>query len=195
MGAFRLGKGACGPLVALCALVAVLWAGSYRSVAQVRSPVSAGGTRANVTSFRGVLVVALIEDHPVQEGAVASVRRAEPEAAALWDDQHWSASFAGFCVEDAQVWVPNAAGERVVRRWKAINLPYWLLFAVAVAGPLSRVCRAVRAHRRLAHDQCGECGYDLGGGAVCQACAARAQLIGVGGGSRGVRLVQPTPAV
>ena len=75
--------------------------------------------------------------------------------------------------------MPSLEGELLARHWMALNLPYWLLLSVALIGPRhARLRRAPRATAGSTHNQCGECGYDLGDGEICQACAARAVLIG-----------------
>src|SRR5687768_3283411 len=97
----RLFKGVYGPILAACALVAVLWAGSYRSIAHAKLPVSPGGTRWELTSYRGVLSVALIENYPVAENAFFVARRADAVLANEWDEHYWSGSVGGFGFEDA----------------------------------------------------------------------------------------------
>ena len=193
MSFHRLGKGACGPLLALCGLIAVLWAGSYRSAAQVRLPVEQGSSRWSVTSYRGIVSLVRIHEHPTTRAASAVVRPTNEQAAARWDDQYWSGALAGFSVEDAQVWLGDADGRLVVRRWSGVNLPYWLLFSAAALAPLHGAYVLVRARRRSARNRCGACGYELGDGATCQACVARAVLIG--GASPRVRLVRPATAM
>ena len=174
----RLFKGAYGPLMALCALIAVLWVGSYRSIAHAKLPISSGGTRWEITSYRGVLAVALIENYPCDAGACFAARRDDDIFAASWDERYWSAALAGLAFEDAQIWVPNADDELVVRRWSALDLPYWLMWSLALIGPIQGCYLMVRTYRRTSHNQCGDCGYDLGDGETCQACAARAAIIG-----------------
>lgn len=182
-------KSVCGPLLAAAALVAVFWAGSYRSISHASLPVAAGSTRCEVWSYRGLISITLIDDFPTSKPASASVRRDDEWTAAAWDERNWSAAIAGFSVEDASIWLTDPQQEHaVVRRWSAMNLPYWLLFSLAALGPLRGVCVALRVYRRTTHGQCGDCGYELGDGQVCQACAARAGLIGA---SSRVRLVQP----
>jgi len=177
----RLFKGAYGPLLALCALIGVLWVGSYRSVAQARLPVSAGGTRWEMTSYRGVVAFALIENYPTNASSYFVAHRDNEIVSEAWDERYWTAAIAGLAFEDAQLWLPDADGEMVVRRWSALNVPYWLIMSVALLGPLQGAYLVLRAYRRTTHNQCCECGYDLGDGHVCQACAARAMLIGASG--------------
>ena len=62
----RLTKGACGPLLGACVLIAVVWAGSYRSFAMVQPGVSAGATRWALISYRGLLAVSVMPNYPVQ---------------------------------------------------------------------------------------------------------------------------------
>jgi hypothetical protein len=183
----RLFRGAYGALLASCALVAVLWAGSHRSLAQLRLPVAEGGTRWVITSYRGILSVAMIDNHPTNEPLLTRTRPADADTAALWDERSWSNSLAGIGVEDAQIWIRDGDETRVARRWSAATFPYWLLLLLTGAGPLHGLYVVCRARRRAAHDQCAECGYALGGGTTCQACAARATLIGA---SPRVRLVR-----
>jgi hypothetical protein len=187
IGIRRLFFGAYGALLASCALVAVLWAGSHRSVAQLRLPVVEGGTRWAFTSYRGILSIALIDNHPTDEPIMARARRDDPDTAFLWDDHSWTNSWAGLSMEDAQIWVAAGNDRRVPRHWTSVNIPYWFLFALTCAGPLHGIYIVCRAYRRVSHDQCGVCGYELGGGTTCQACAARAALIGA---SPRVRLVR-----
>jgi hypothetical protein len=174
----RLFKGAHGPMLALCALIGVLWVGSYRSVAHAKLPVSPGATRWEFTSLRGALCVALTDNYPTGNTAHFAARRADADMAAAADDRYHNAAIAGLGFEDAQLWLPDGDGDFCVRRWTALHLPYWLLLAVAMLGPLHGVYVVARAYRRTTHNQCGDCGYDLGDGEVCQACAARAALIG-----------------
>jgi hypothetical protein len=183
----RLFGGAYGVLLACCALVAVLWTGSHRSLTQIRLPVVEGGTRWSMTSYRGIVAFAMVENHPTGEALLARIRRDDAWTAAQWDEQAWSGSWAGLTVDDSQIWLRDADNRRVPRQWTSINIPYWLLFAVSFTGPLHGLFVACRACRRSAHDQCGACGYALGGGTTCQACAARASLIGA---SPRVRLVR-----
>ena len=178
MSVRRLGKHVSGPLVGLCALIVVFWAGSYRSISHLKLPVSAGSTRWELTSYRGILTVALIANHPTSQSAVVSVRRDFSELAAAWDEQYWTAAFAGFSVEDSHIMLGQIDGESVVRRWSAMHLPYWAMFLLGAMGPMHGVYIVLRAHRRTTHGQCADCGYELGGGPVCQACAARSLLIG-----------------
>ena len=183
----RLFRGAYGVLLACCALVVVLWAGSHRSAAQLRLPVVEGGTRWVATSYRGILVLAMIEDYPGAEPLLTRVRHNDPDAAAIWDYQSWGNTWLGMSFEDSQIWVPTGDDRvRVPRRWTGAHLPYWLLFVITVTGPLHGLFLVCRAYRRATHDCCGVCGYALGGGTTCQACAARAVLIGA---SPRVRLV------
>ena len=186
----RLGKHVCGPLVALCALILVFWAGSYRSIANLKLPVSAGATRWELTSYRGIFSVALVGNYPTSQTAVVSVRGQDVNVLAeAWDQQYWAAAYAGFSVEDSNIVLGDVGdGQWVARRWSAINLPYWAIFMFAAIGPLHGVYLALRARRRTSHGQCGECGYELGDGQVCQACAARAMLIG---GTSHVHIVRP----
>lgn len=174
----RLFTGGYGPLMALCALLGVLWAGSYRSVAHVKFPVSYGGTRWELTSYRGILAVALIDNYPTDAAPTLVARRDNPRYAALWDDRCATAAVLGFSFEDSQVWVPNADRQLVARRLTAANLPYAALLLVAAVGPLNALFVIARAYRRTTHNQCGDCGYELGDGVVCQACAARAMMLG-----------------
>jgi len=174
----RLFKGSYGSLLALCALIGVLWAGSYRSVAQARLPVSAGETRWEITSYRGVVAFALIENYPTDASIYVAARHDNDILAGSWDERYWTAAIAGIAFEDAQIWIQNADGEMVVRRWSALNIPYWLIVSIFSLGPLQGVYLVLRAHRRTTHNQCGDCGYDLGDGEICQACAARAAIIG-----------------
>ncbi len=174
----RLFKGTYGLLMALCALVAVLWVGSYRSIAHAKLPISHGGTRWEITSYRGVLAFALIENYPCDASACFVARRDNDILAASWDERYWSAAIAGIAFEDAQIWIPNADDERVVRRGSALDLPYWLMLSVAMIGPIQGCYLLGRAFLRTSHNQCGDCGYDLGDGEICQACAARAAIIG-----------------
>ena len=174
----RLFKGACGPLLAVCALVGVLWGGSYRSIAVAKMPVAAGGTRWEVTSYRGVLALAVIDDYPMDLLGHARAYPDNRDIAAAWDERYWTAAIAGLAFDDTQVWIQDLEGNLVARRWTALNLPYWLLLSVALLGPLHAVYCLCRARRRSAHNQCGECGYDLGDGEICQACAARAMILG-----------------
>jgi hypothetical protein len=174
----RLFKGAYGPLLALCALIGVLWAGSYRSVALARLPVSAGETRWEITSYRGVLAFALIENYPTDADYYIDARRDNGVVAGAWDERYWTAAIAGLAFEDAQLWLPNGDGEMVVRRWSALNIPYWLVMSIVSLAPLHGVYLVFRAYRRTTHNQCSECGYDLGDGEICQACAARAVIVG-----------------
>jgi hypothetical protein len=173
----RLFTGGYGPLLALGALVGVLWAGSYRSIAAVKLPVSPSETRWQFTSYHGTVTIALIDNHPTSADAAVIVRRDNPSFAAVWDARCATASLGGFSFEDAQVWVTDGDNELVVRRLSAVNLPYWALLALALVGPLHGAYVIARAHRRTTHNQCGECGYDLGDGAVCQACAARTMVV------------------
>ena len=183
----RLFGGAYGALLACCALVVVLWSGSHRSLTQVRLPVVEGGTRWSMTSYRGIVSFAMIDSYPTTEPLLARVRRDDALTAAQWDGQAWSGSWAGLTVDDSQIWLADALDRRVPRRWTSVSIPYWLLFAVSFSGPLHGVFVACRAYRRARHDQCRACGYELGGGATCQACAARASFIGA---SPRVRLVR-----
>ena len=189
MAFHRLGKGAHGPALVLCALAAVLWAGSYLAAVQFKLPVTQGSTRWSVTSCRGIVSISLIHGYPLSQPGDAWVHRTDADDAARWDAQYRAASVAGFSVEDAHVWIRDGEDEMVVRRWNSLNLPYWLLFAAAAAAPLHALYVLVRARRRNAHNCCGVCGYALGDGATCQACAARAVLIG--GASSRVRLIHP----
>jgi hypothetical protein len=174
----RLFKGAHGTLLALCALICVLWGGSYRSIADVKLPVAAGSTRWQFTSYRGVMSVSLAENFPTTESAVFCVRHDDSTIADAWDERYFSGALAGVGFEDAQIWLRSSDDELVARHWTALNLPYWLLLSVAALAPLHGVYLVVRAYRRTTHNQCSECGYDLGDGQICQACAARAMLIG-----------------
>ncbi len=174
----RLFKGAYGPLLALCALVGVLWAGSYRSVAHAKLPVAEGATRWEFTSYRGVVAVALIENYPSDAFGQFDAHADNNDLAGAWDERYWTAALVGFAFEDSQIWVPSLEGDLLPRHWMALNLPYWLLLSIALIGPARAFYVALRAHRRTTHTQCGECGYDLGDGERCQACAARAALIG-----------------
>jgi hypothetical protein len=174
----RLFKGACGPLLAMCALVGVLWAGSYRSIALAKMPVSAGGTRWELTSYRGVLAIAVTDDFPMDALAHARAYPDNDEIAAAWDERYWTAALAGLAFDDTQVWIQDLEGGLVARRWTALNLPYWLLLSIALLGPLHGVYACCRAYRRTTHNQCADCGYDLGDGEICQACAARAMIVG-----------------
>jgi hypothetical protein len=171
-------KGAYGPLVALCALVVVLWVGSYRSIADVRLPVTAGSTRWVFTSYRGVLSISLAENFPTTESATFAARHDDSDLAGLADDRYYTGALAGLGFEDTQVWLRDADGELVVRHFTALNLPYWLPLCILLLGPLHCVYVILRGHRRTTHNQCSACGYDLGDGEMCQACAARATLIG-----------------
>ena len=174
----RLFKGAYGPLLALCALIGVLWAGSYRSVALARLPVATGGTRYEMTSYRGVLAIAVIDNYPANATSYFAARHDSDQLSDAWDERYWTAAIAGIAFEDAQIWLPDEEGDLVVRRWSALNLPYWLLMSIAMLGPLQGAYLIARAYRRTTHNQCGDCGYDLGDGEICQACAARAAIIG-----------------
>ena len=171
-------KGAYGPLLALCALVAVLWVGSYRSIAHAKLPVSPGATRWEFTSYRGLLAIALVENHPTSDTAYFIARSDDAALAAEWDNCHWTGATGGIGFDDAQVLRSDYDGMLVVRHWTALTLPYWLLMSIPALGLARGVYVALRAHRRVTHNQCGDCGYDLGDGAICQACAARARLIG-----------------
>ena len=175
----RLFKGAYGPLLALAALVGVLWAGSYRSIAHLKLPAAPGATGWEVTSYRGVLASALISDLPFGADARFRAQRDNEQLAATWDEHHWSTGgIAGMAFEESQIWITDAEGSRVSRHWRSFNIPYWLLTLIAGLAPLHGVYIIVRAHRRATHNQCADCGYDLGDGEMCQACAARATLIG-----------------
>ena len=171
-------KGAYGPLVALCALVAVLWIGSYRSIADARLPVTAGSTRWVFTSYRGVLSISLAENYPTTESASFLARHDDPDFAAAWDERFFTGAIVGLGFEDTQIWLPSGEGEIVLRHLTALNLPYWLLFCLIFLAPAHCVYLIVRGYRRATHNQCSACGYDLGDGEMCQACAARATLIG-----------------
>ena len=188
----RLFTGGYGPLLALCALVGVLWAGSYRSVAHVKLPVSAGGTRWQFMSYRGTLAISLCDNHPTDAATDIGARSDDGDDDGpfrqLWDDRCATAAIGGFSFEDTQIWVADREGNAVARRLTAVNLPYWALLALALLGPLHCAYVIARAHRRTTHNQCGECGYELGDGVVCQACAARAAIVG---GPRHLRLVHP----
>jgi len=174
----RLFKGVYGPLLAACALLGVLWVGSYRSYARMKLPVSAGGTRCELTSYRGVLALSVIDDYPIADTSHFAALRDNEDIARVWDDRYWTAAFAGLAFEDTQVWIDAQEGALVARRLNTLNLPYWLLLSVALLGPVQGGYLVIRAYRRTSHNQCGECGYDLGDGEICQACAARAALIG-----------------
>jgi hypothetical protein len=174
----RLFKGAYGPLLALCALVGVLWLGSYRSIAHAKLPVAAGGTRWEMTSYRGVLTVALIDSYPMDSVAAFVAVEDNEDLAGAWDERYWSGAIAGIAFEDAQTWLAGLDGDLVARRWSALSLPYWLLLSVTLLAPVHAAYIALRAYRRTTHNQCADCGYDLGDGEICQACAARAMLIG-----------------
>jgi hypothetical protein len=188
MSFHRLGKGAYGPLLALCALIVVVWAGSYRSIAHVKLPVSAGSTRWEFRSYRGVLSVALIENHPTGATTAAGVRGADTDLAAAWDECYWTGAIAGFSFEESQIWLRDADNHLIARHWNAMNLPYWMMLLLAALAPAHAAYLIVRAHRRTTHNLCGDCGYDLGDGAVCQACAARSAIIGA---SPRMQLVRP----
>lgn len=174
----RLFKGAYGPGLALCALIGVFWAGSYRSIADIKLPVAAGSSRWQVLSYRGVISIALAENYPTTESAAFAIRHDDSEIADQWDERYYTGAIAGIGFEDAQIWLRSPDDDPVVRHWTALNLPYWLLMFVAMLAPLHGLFICIRAHRRVTHNQCGVCGYDLGDGEHCQACAARAMLMG-----------------
>lgn len=174
----RLLTGGYGPLLALCALVGVLWAGSYRSVAHVKLPVSAGATRWELASYRGTISISAIENHPTAAQSDMIARPDNLWTAALWDARCATAAVAGFSVEDSQIWVADVDGALVPRRLTAVNVPYWALLMLVALGPLQGLYVVVRACRRATHNQCGACGYELGDGVVCQACAARRMVLG-----------------
>jgi hypothetical protein len=106
------------------------------------------------------------------------VRQVDPDLAGAWDERYWTAAVAGFSFEESQIWLRNPDDDLVVRHWNAINLPYWMMMLVASLGPAHVMYLVVRAHRRTTHNQCGDCGYDLGDGEICQACAARSAVVG-----------------
>ena len=162
----------------MCALIGVLWAGSYRSIALARLPVAHGGTRWELTSYRGVVSIAVINDYPMDALGSAAAYPDSEQLAAAWDERYWAGAIAGLAFEDSQVWLDSLEGDVIGRRWTALSLPYWLLLSIGLLGPLHAVYAVYRAYRWTTHNQCGECGYDLGDGEVCQACAARAMIVG-----------------
>ena len=174
----RLTKGACGPLLGACVLIAVVWAGSYRSFAMVQPGVSAGATRWALISYRGLLAVSVMPNYPVSSAASVSVQDASREHAIRWDDQYWSASYGGLCAEDGHVSVEAADGSSVDRTWCALVLPYWMMMALAALGPALALGGILRARLRAARGECVQCGYVMVGD-VCPACAARSAVIGL----------------
>lgn len=175
-------------LLVACAVIALLWAGTHSSVAVARLPVGVGQSRWAISSYRGLLSVTRTQDYPAARSLELTVRRATARDAGACDSSLWDCSYAGFSVTEGDVWVDLPQAESVPRRWHSVVLPYWLIASLVALSPLRRACLAMRAVRRAARDQCPDCGYRLGGGAVCQACVARAALIG---GSPRARLVHP----
>ena len=173
----RLFTGGYGALLALCVLIGVLWAGSYRSMAHVKFPVSQGAARWSFTSYRGTLSVSVVDDHPTTDASRVVVRPNEWVMARSWDDHCATGAVAGFSMEHVHVWLENLDEEVVPRRMTAVNVPYAMLLLLAALGPMHFGYVAVRARRRTTHNQCAACGYDLGDGHACQACAARAMVI------------------
>jgi hypothetical protein len=177
----RIGFVACTRLLAAGALVGVLWAGSYRSIAQARLPVAGGATRWEFTSYRGLLAIGGVENYPFFAKYCGAIHAADATRAQTWDHLYWDGSFAGFGAEEGMVYLPNpVAGGEVARRWSCVILPYWLLFVLAAVLPIQEGFVALRARVRWRHGQCGACGYEVGADAdVCPACAARTAVLGV----------------
>jgi hypothetical protein len=175
-----LSRSACVPLLAACVITCVLWAGSYRSIATLTLPVSAGGTRWELTSYRGLLSFAMIDNYPTPRQFAANAFHPDSATASLWDDINWADSYAGFSGSDGQIWLVDADDEPVNRCWSSVIFPYWMIFGFTALAPLWQSCLLIRRRRWATRDQCADCGYELGGGAACRACAARAVLIGAG---------------
>jgi hypothetical protein len=165
--------GRCGVLLALCVLTAVLWLGSHRSLTAFGLPVSAGGTRLEVTSYRGLLAVFLTQDYPAATGWDAVVRRDDEDIAARWDMSYWADSVFGFSADDRRALARDGSGEFVECRSLGVTMPYGPVLIVLALLPLWRLVVELRAYRRIAAGRCATCGYDLHHMIdVCPACAA-----------------------
>ena len=175
----RLCKGSCACMLLACLTVGVLWAGSYHAKAILRLPVSAGSTRVEFYSYRGLFAVSTIADFPVNQGIETRLLETEPAREARWDALFWQDSFAGFSGEEGRIWVRAGDGEMVGKRWFNLMTPYWILLLLGLLGPAHEVYVAMRGHRRVNHGQCAVCGYETIGAPECPACAARRQVVGL----------------
>ena len=174
----RLTRGACGPLLGTCVLIAVIWAGSYRSFVLVQPGVSPGATRWELVSYRGLRGISVTPDYPAETSPRVEISAGSRDTAARWDDMYWSGSYGGFCAEDGHTGVDMGDGTRVDRRWSGVVLPYWVMMLLAAASPAARAVGAARARMRASRGQCERCGYEIAGD-VCPACAARAAVVGL----------------
>jgi hypothetical protein len=179
----RLTGGACGLMLGLCVLVSGLWIASYRDFVMVQLPVSAGGTRWQCVTYRGLLAISTTSQYPFSLNARAGMRATSPARARHWDGTYWGGSdrngaILGFSAEDGEIAIAVGDGLSVQRHWSAMILPYWMLMALGALLPISTVIQVIRARRRLAHGLCETCGYVLVDGA-CHACAARAAVVGL----------------
>lgn len=179
----RLTGGACGLMLGLCVLLMGLWIASYRDFAMVELPVSAGGTRWQCVTYRGLLGVCTTGQYPFSLNARIGLRSTSPARARNWDNLYWGRSdrsgvFWGFSAEDGEIAINAGDGMSVQRRWNSIILPYWMLMALAGIVPMTTLVQILRARRRLAQGLCETCGYVLVDGA-CHACEARASVVGL----------------
>lgn len=170
-------KRVCAPSAIAAALLTVLWSVSYRTNVVAHSSASVGQTRWDVSSARGLLAVSATHDSPVEchRRIWASEQVNDPAWARRFDAVNWKDSYAGFSASEGMSWIENDAAQVVARPTSKMVLPFWMMFAMAIAPSAYRFAIAFRAKWRAAQGMCPDCGYDMVGtdaGGDCRACTA-----------------------
>jgi hypothetical protein len=68
-------------------------------------------------------------------------------------------TFLGALKPSYRYWIQSVQGKRYTHH--DIELPLWIPFAIAAVSPLMWCYRQRRGRRRLRHNFCDSCGYDL----------------------------------
>jgi hypothetical protein len=186
MGYFNCKGAAC---VALAIITSIVWAASYGRALTVHLPARIGCFAGNVTIYRGLASVKIIENSPVRRPAQCGLVSSDEVRAACWDEVLWRPSYAGLSYGDGVTWIDGADGYGVTRSYCAFTFPFWLMVLVCLAVPAARAHAMWQMNRRIALGQCRDCGYELHGLKIdCPACLARSSIIG---GASGARSLQP----
>ena len=170
-------KRVCAPSAIAAALIAVLWGMSYRTNVSAHSSASVGEARWDVSSARGLLTISVTHDSPVEcKRSISALKEvADPAWARHFDAASWKDSYAGFSASQSMAWIENDAAQLVARPTTRLVLPFWMMFALAIAPSAYRFAIAFRAKWRAAQGMCPDCGYDMVGtdaGGDCRACTA-----------------------